>query len=410
MVRSDPTLSPTIALLSAASLSLAADESASMLLVGGQSILELQISNLEHCGICRFMIEVDRVSGKLVQIADKVQNRGLAVEFIRSGADIRRFIKPDDRLWVQSEALYVAPGLLSQLLERRGTFIVTLDGHDENEAFERIDITSRWSGIAIVNAKIAYSVENLPEGWSMTSSILRQGLQEKVVFHALHQQHVQSNDLMILNTADDISRLNEKILRARVGNVDGFLEANVLAPLAIRIAPLMWRGSFGIPVIRWAASIVAGGSLVFALAEHAMMAIGLAIFAAMLDMLRKASLAPVVGNRLLHAGSLITWVLLALTVLALARADMQYSSDGIFAGLMVVGLILLSYRICLPTWAAAVLNSPALLAIVALATTPLIGFAQAMQWTGVAQLSGLVIASWTGKARLKKGVASLKSH
>ncbi len=399
---SEPKSTPDVALLSAAlatgDASGATPEMTSNAL-GGQSLLEHQIRQLGHLGVSRFLVEVDHVTGALLHLADSNSKNGRSVEFVRSGSDIQRLLQPSDRMWVQSEAVYVAPNLLKQMLSHAGAFIVTLDGRDENEAFERIDLNTRWAGVALLEAQTAVSLQNLPEGWSMTSSILRQALQDKVGFYALNQQYIQEGKLRLVRSVQDFSTLNREILVGRIDQSGGFLETRILAPIAARIAPTVWGISAG-PVLVSGASIISAAS---SLGLGAMGFIPAAIVAAMIAIVLNILGATVADRNdstpLSRLAPMAVWALLGISTLAAARADMSYSSDGIFAALIVVGLAVLAQKLVLPVWGRQTLKSPALIAILSLIASPITGFPQALQWIGIAQLSAMIIASWTAKDR-----------
>jgi hypothetical protein len=400
-VPSEPKSIPDVALLSAAlatgDANVAVPEITNSTL-GGQSLLEHQIGQLGRLGVSRFLVEVDHVTGALLHLADSNSKNGRSVEFVRSGSDIQRLLHPSDRLLVQSEAVYVAPDLLKQMLNQAGAFIVSLDGRDENEAFERIDLNTRWAGIALVEAQTVVSLQNLPEGWSMTSSILRQALQDKVGFYALNQQYIQDGKLRLVRSAQDFSTLNCQILVGRIDQSSGFLETRILAPIAARIAPSVWGTSAGPALVSGASIISAASSLGLGATGFIPAAIVSAMIAIMLNILG-ATIADRNSTILSRFAPMAVWALLGLSTLATARLDMSYSSDGIFAALTVLGLAVLAQKLVLPAWARQVLKSPALITILMLIASPVVGFIQALQWIGIAQLAAMIASLWTAKDR-----------
>ncbi len=393
---------PDVALLSAAlatgDANVAAPEITNSTL-GGQSLLEHQIGQLGRLGVSRFLVEVDHVTGALLHLADSNSKNGRSVEFVRSGSDIQRLLHPSDRLWVQSEAVYVAPDLLKQMLNSAGALIVTLDGRDENEAFERIDLNTRWAGVALLEAQTAFSLQNLPEGWSMTSSILRQALQDKVGFYALNQQYIQEGKLRLVRSVQDFSTLNREILVGRINQSGGFLETRMLAPIAARIAPSVWGISAGPALVSGASIISAASSLALGATGFIPAAIVAAIVAIVLNILGATVADRNDSTPLSRLAPLAVWVLLGFSTLATARLDMSYSSDGIFAALIVVGLAVLAQKLVLPAWARQVLKSPALITILMLIASPVVGFTQALQWIGIAQLAAMIASLWTANDR-----------
>ena len=173
---------PTIALLSVADDNGSGQFAATGALrsdLAGVSLIEYQIMMLARAGIPSFLIEVENIDGALIALADRCRLRKLTVDFVRTGADILRHIDTDDRIWVQSGQLYVQLGLIETLLKFSDNFIATIDGRDENRAFERIDINTRWAGVSVVGYDAIAMLRDLPEDWSIISSLLRQALLAK---------------------------------------------------------------------------------------------------------------------------------------------------------------------------------------------------------------------------------------
>ena len=151
-----------VALLSAAGVADGVDMGA-LLGVAGASLIAWQISSLQKCGIETFLIEVDSIPGELLNLADNVRGRGARVEFVRSAKDLQNFLKPTAKLIVLAEAHYFSAPLLAELTQNASPFIATIDGRDENVAFERIDLNTRWAGFALLDAATAGSLMELPE-------------------------------------------------------------------------------------------------------------------------------------------------------------------------------------------------------------------------------------------------------
>ena len=391
-----------IALLSAANATDDVSAGFAMALAGGEPLLAHQISALRNQGITRFLIEVDSVSGALLTLADKFKSSGCSIDFVRSASDLQPFLRLNESLLVQSEALYLSTDLLDNLLAESGSFIATLDGRDENAAFERMDLNTRWAGLAIIGASTVSSLGALPEGWSITSSLLRQAMQDRVRLVALPQQHVQSGKLRLISTAADADQLSQQILLGRGRRHNGFIETKIFGPLAARLAPYVWRSPSGPNLVDISTGAFGCASLGLAVIGWNISAISTAILTIFLNILRSSTRDTTQNAGLPKFIEPIIWTLLGIGAIIAARGDYSYSSDGIFAAITITGLALLAQQLNLPDWGRYALKSPALLVVATLAITPIAGFAQAAQWITVAQLAALILAKWTQKLRSKK--------
>ena len=221
---------PTIALLSVTGEGNGGNEllpgTARQDLAGG-SLIEHQITTLARAGISKFLIEVENYGGSLTALADRCRIKGLVVVFVRTGADIQSFVEASDRIWVQSSQLYVQFGLIETLTKATENFVATVDSRDENTAFERIDLNTRWAGVSVVGQDTIATLRDLPDDWSIISSLLRQSVLAQIPMRPVSQQHITNGTLTVLTAPQDFSELNRQRLRRRVASRSGFVDYKV---------------------------------------------------------------------------------------------------------------------------------------------------------------------------------------
>lgn len=361
--------------------------------LAGQSLIEYQISMLTRAGIQSFLIEVENIDGSLIALADRCRARKLTVDFVRSGADILRHMNADDRIWVQSGQLYVQLGLIETLLKSSDNFIATIDGRDENRAFERIDINTRWAGVSVVGYDALAMLRDLPEDWSIISSLLRQALLAKVPFRPLSQQHVQNGTLTVLTGAQDFSELNRQILRRRVASRAGYVETKLFGPILARIVPFIWQSPKAVTATKFASAVIALIAVVLGvgnLATAASVAVFLSIAA---NALRLAVTDDADGSDHIQSLSIVTWALIILAMFGSAYVATSHDYNGLFAAFAVASLAYLTQKMELPNGARQLLHSPAALALLAITGAATIGITSALQWIMTLQLCVLIIAS-----------------
>lgn len=371
-------------------------------MAGGEPLLAHQMSALRSFGVTRFLIEVESVPGALLALADRFRGGGCTIDFVRSAADLQPLLGLNETILVQSEALYISHDLLGSLLSQPAPFIVTVDGRDDNAAFERLDLNTRWAGLAIIGASTVSSLGTLPEGWSITSSLVRQAMQDRVKFLPVPQQHIQQGALRLVNSTVDIDWLSSQILANRGRRGGGFIESTIFGPIAARLAPIIWQMSSGAVLVDVGVLVFGGISVAMAVTGWHIWAISTAIMAIFLNCTRAVVSDRNETDSMARLVDLIFWLLLAAAAILAARGDFSYSSDGTFAAVIMTGIALLAQQLTLPDWARYTLKSPALLAIAALAMTVVVGFARAAQFIALAQLGALLIAKWSHKFTGKK--------
>lgn len=409
MLRANQITQPKTALLSATNI--AGDgRGGAMALVAGQPLLAHQIDALHAVGVSRFLLEVDNVPGELLALADRYRGMGHNVDFVRSASDLKEKLGMTEPLIVQAEALYLAPDLLHDLLAEDAPYLLTLDGRDENSTFERMDLNTRWAGWAILDAPTIASLEPLPDGWSISSSLLRQAMQDRVTMVSLPQQNIQQGFVRLMTSASDADLLSKQILTGRARRFGGLIESKVFAPVAARIAPLIWKSRLGSNAVDGAMVAFAGGSLALAATGWTISFLVLAIGAIFINRLRAILRDADQERGVSRWVQPISWLLLGAAAIVAGYDDFSYSSDGAYAATIMIGLLLLSQQLNLPVWAQNMLKSPALLAIAALTGTFAMGFAQSAQWISLVQLAALIVAKWAHSFGAKKANTALKRH
>jgi hypothetical protein len=361
--------------------------------LAGVSLIEYQIMALARAGMQRFLIEVENIDGSLVALADRCRLRKLTVDFVRTGGDILRYINADDRIWVQSGQLYVQLGLIETLLKSAENFIATIDGRDENGAFERIDLNTRWAGVSVVGYDAIAMLRDLPEDWSIISSLLRQALLAKVPFRPLSQQHVLNGTLTVLTGPQDFSELNRQILRRRVASRAGYIEAHVFGPILARIVPLIWQSANAVTVTKFASAFIALAAVALGFGNLAIAATVAAFLSVAANALRLAVTDDADGSDHIQILSVVTWALIILAMFGSAYVATSDNDNGLFAAFVVASLAYLTHKMALTGWVKQVLHSPAALALLAVIGVATVGITTAFQWIMVLQLSILIIAS-----------------
>lgn len=388
---------PSVALLSVTvgdvSASQAPSDKANTELAGG-SLVDYQIKTLCRAGISRFLVEVENVDGAMLALADQWREKNVLIDFVRTGADIQRYLKLNDRIWVQSGQLYVQPDFVQTLMQSADNFVATVDGRDENSLFERIDLNTRWAGISIVSASTVSMLKDLPEDWSIISSLLRQAVLVNVPIKLLSQQHINNGTLHIVQGPQDFVQLNKQILRMRVLSQPGMVEARILGPVSSKLIPIIWQSPIAVRAVKFAGPIFAMGAVALGVSGLELAATSAAFGAVATNSLRLAATDDPNGQGKIPSLTSVTLALLVAAMFGAGYMDSSYTHDGFFAAFAVASIAYISMRVALPHWADGLLRSPALLSILALAGTAGLGFTNALQWIMVAQLSAFMFACY----------------
>jgi hypothetical protein len=384
----------SIALLSVAGLTdgqSASSGNLALLEVGGRPLLTWQMLALRRVGVEVFLVEVDTVPGALLDLADGFRRNGSRVEFVRTAKDLQAFLAPDSRLFVQAEAHYFSDAAVEELTKQKTPFVATIDGRDENAAFERIDLNTRWAGFALLDASTALALTELPEGWSIASSLLRQAIQSGVKLRPVPQNMLQRGEVLRVATHMDASTLGNSILSERAETAPGWIEKNVFGAVAKMAAPSIWRSIPSARLLPFVGPAFATLSLalgVFGWSFAALSTGFVALFGQqMSDVVHgtKDSEQPGIWRNMLF------WALLVGAAISVAWAERGYLADTPSFMVIAVGLAFLARKIPLQRWSAALLQSPALLSLGLIVAMALSLIPQGVKFTVFAQLGLLLL-------------------
>lgn len=384
----------SIALLSVAGLTDGQANSGSntgLLEVGGRPLLSWQMLALRRAGVDVFLIEVDTVPGALLDLADGFRRSGNNVEFVRTAKDLQAFLAPDSKLIVQAEAHCFSATAVEELTKQATPFVATIDGRDENAAFERIDLNTRWAGFALLNTSTALAMTELPEGWSITSSLLRQAIQGGVKLRPIPQVMLQRGEVLRVATPTDASSLENSILSERTETAPGWIEKHVFGTLAKLATPSIWRSAPSARFVPFVGPVLASVSLGLGLSGWSLAALSTAFVALFTRQMSDVVHGPSDAEQPSLLRQLLFWALLVVAAVAVGWTERGYLGDTPSFMVIALGLAFLSRKLALQRWSAGLLQSPALLALGLLVAMALSLFPQGVKAIVFAQLGLLLL-------------------
>lgn len=340
-----------------------AHKSVAFVEIAGRSILEWQIHALQRAGVRRFLIEVDTIPGSLLALADKLKRDGLEIHFVRNVNDLKNSLLPQTALVVLAEAHYFSDVVVSEMMALQAPFIATVDSRDDNAAFERIDLNTRWAGMAILNSVTVQSIGELPDGWSITSSLLRHAVQAAIPFMPIAQSRLQQGDVVRATDQADFAPVVNNILKPRGDEAAGYIERRIFGALGKYLAPLVWRNHSANASIRYLPIVAAVASLGAAGMNWAVIATAIGLFSIMLDRVADIVLGRPAPSNSEQWPKRVLWLLLAAAVLVVTWRSPSDPLDSLWFSTVAMLLTLYSVKATVPNWSAPLLKSPALIAL-----------------------------------------------
>ena len=358
--------------------------------VAGQSVLELQLKAIRNAGCSFFIIEVDNVSGPLLALVDRLRQDGVSIEFARTPNDLRSLVQDGMKLFILAEDHFYSDALMSQLMSQDISFIATLDSRDENSDFERIDLNTRWAGFASLEANVVQTISDLPDDWSLMSSLLRHAIQKKVAFLPIMQANLQNMDIAILGDLHKAERLSQHIIKSRAEITKGWVERFLFAPIAGLLAPKIWKKHRLLSPLRFFGSTCAAVSVGFALFDMTIWALFASLFALFFNYLNIIVRGAEQVWKTDSGFDRLFWLIICISGFAVAHSHSNDGSDPIIFTAMIMGLAVLAQRLSLPRWIETILFSPSLIAIFLIFFALTSAFLMGIKFLMLAQLALLI--------------------
>jgi hypothetical protein len=250
----------------------------------GQSLLERQGQNAIAVGAKKILIRVSHIAPELLQISDRLRNRDVQVEFVRTIAEIAAHVAPADRVLVVADGLYASQShyaAVAKVSGGNGAVMATTES-SFTRALERIDAQHRWAGLALLNGAWLPALADMPDDWDASSILLRHAVQSGAQRLPCEAALFDQGQMMVVSTKVMAHDMENALLGTTVAQAQGTAQSLLWAPLAQLVGAPLVRGRMAVQYY-WAAAlllILFGAAAAFAGAIT--MGCTLAIFASLL--------------------------------------------------------------------------------------------------------------------------------
>lgn len=149
---------------------------AATLPVAGRSLIERQARLAVSAGAAHVVVLVERLPAALTAAIDRLRRDGIAVEVARSAGDGADRFHPDERVLVFADGALAAPLTIARMVTLPAPVLLTLGEGGPPGMYERIDATTRWSGVAMVSGELLRKTVAMLGDWDLHSTLLRRAV------------------------------------------------------------------------------------------------------------------------------------------------------------------------------------------------------------------------------------------
>lgn len=201
-----------------------------LLPVAGMTVIEHQAERARAVGITCVMVLVDAVPAGLAEACDRIRGRGVDVRLARSGADVVRDSAAAARLLLVADGLIAGDAAWRMALANQAATLLTTPDGPMATGLERIDATTRWAGLAVVDRAMLSILTDSAEGWDPQLVLFRAAVQAGVPRRPCDSELFVSGEMALAEAAEDAAGAAEQMLARHVVSETGIFARWVVAP------------------------------------------------------------------------------------------------------------------------------------------------------------------------------------
>ncbi len=148
-----------------------------LLPLAGRTLIEYQARCLAAAGAAPLVVLVERVPVALNEAFERLRGEGISVVPVSDGAEAASRFEAGSQLAMLADGIVPDMGDLARLMEEDGTAILTVPDDEPHAAFERIDGSHRWAGLARVDSGTLGATAAMLGDWDLQSTLLRRAVQ-----------------------------------------------------------------------------------------------------------------------------------------------------------------------------------------------------------------------------------------
>jgi hypothetical protein len=153
-----------------------------LLPLAGRTLFEYQARCLAAAGAAPLVVLVERVPPALNEAFERLRSEGVTVVPVSDGNEAASRFEAGSQLIMVADGIAPEMADLELLNEEVDDVILTVADDEGHAAFERIDGTHRWAGLARVDSNMLGATAAMLGDWDLQSTLLRRAVQSGARF------------------------------------------------------------------------------------------------------------------------------------------------------------------------------------------------------------------------------------
>lgn len=198
--------------------------------LAGRTVVERQARLAVSAGAASVVILVERVPAALAAAFDRLRVEGGGPIVARTVEEAAEAIAATDRLLLMGDGVVADPAQVMRLVKAGTAAVLTIADQGVDDRFERIDASSRWAGLALVDGELLHRTAATLQDWDLQSTLLRRAVQGGARQLALRGDEGPM-PLTIAERAEDLDEAETRIVEGAGGGREDWASLYLLSPI-----------------------------------------------------------------------------------------------------------------------------------------------------------------------------------
>lgn len=182
--------------------------------LAGRTLVEYQARCAAAAGAAPIVVMVERIPVALNEALERLRGEGLPVVAVSDGDEAASRFEAGTLILQIADGLAPDMSLLAKLAEFQEPAIALVPDDEGHQDYERVDATSRWAGVALIDGHTLGSTAAMLGDWDLQSTLLRRAVQGGA-------RRVAAGDVsggtLLVHKPEDLAGFERRLLTASRG-------------------------------------------------------------------------------------------------------------------------------------------------------------------------------------------------
>jgi hypothetical protein len=206
--------------------------------LAGRTVLERQARLAASAGAASVVILIERLPAELAAAIDRMRSEGISPVVARTVDEAAEAVQAVDRVLLMGDGVVADPAQVLRLVKAGDAAVLTVPDQGADDRYERIDATSRWAGLALVDGELLHRTAAKLNDWDLQSTLLRRAVQS-----GARQLAVRDDEgalrLTIAERAEDLAAAETSIVERAGSARDDWASRFLLSPVEHSLTNLL---------------------------------------------------------------------------------------------------------------------------------------------------------------------------